>query len=402
MLQKFMNIFVRKRHFWRDVTFGELAEIYTSMSLRSFGFSIIGVFVPVYLYKEGVSLHDLFLFFTVFFLIRIFLSYPVAQIVARIGPKHTIALSTVVFIMFLLQLLSYGWLGWPLILLSFMFTLSMSMFFMGYNTDFSKIQHSEHGGKELGWLFIFERVGGALGPLIGGLAAGIFFPEITIILSLLVLLGSLIPLFLTNEPVKIHQHLKFKGFPHKDFRRDYLALTSFNIVNASYNIVWPLLVAVFIFTDGTYQKLGILVAASMLISVFTAFMFGKFIDNKKGSSLLNYGVGLNFVLQLSKALVTTSGGAIAVTALGEPANISIRMPLVKAYFEAASSVEGYRIVYLMWGEFWGAFGKFITFFGMFIASYHFDSISVMRGSFVFFALIGLAMSLQRFPALKKV
>ncbi len=43
--------------------FDELAELYTSMSLRSLGFSLIGIFVPVYLFQYGVSVKDIFLFF---------------------------------------------------------------------------------------------------------------------------------------------------------------------------------------------------------------------------------------------------------------------------------------------------------------------------------------------------
>jgi len=402
MLKKITNTFVKQRHPWRDIKFDELAEVYTSMSLRSFGFSLIGVFVPVYLYQNGVSLQDIMLFFVVFFLFRVPLSYISARIIARIGPKHAIAVSTVLFIIFLLLLLSYNWLGWPLAIISIVYAASMSLFFMGYNTDFSKIQHKEHGGKELGWMFIYARAGSALGPVVGGLIAGFLIPELTIVLAVLVVLVSLIPLFLTNEPVKLHQHLKFNAFPHKEHTRDYVSLGAENVINVSNNIVWPLLLAVFIFTTDSYQKLGLLVGATMAISMFTAYMYGKFIDNKKGGALLNYGVGMNFVMQISRSLVTTAGGAVGVAALGEPVMMSMKMPMFKAYFDSAGSIEGYRIVYLMWGEIWTSIAKLIFFLVLFVVSLNIDPVTAMRGSLFAMSFVGLIMLVQRFPTLKKV
>ena len=86
MLQKLINSVLRPRHFWRNVGFDELSELYASMLLRSLALSLIGLFVPIYLYKLGYSITDILGFFTVFFLIRIPVDIVVAFIVGRIGP----------------------------------------------------------------------------------------------------------------------------------------------------------------------------------------------------------------------------------------------------------------------------------------------------------------------------
>ena len=167
MLQKIIHNFARPRHPWRKIKFDELAEIYTSMSIRSFGFGIIGIFVPIYLYQNGSSLQSIFLFFTLFFVFRLPIAYVSAFVVGRIGPKHSIAVSTLLLIVFLSQLLTLDVFQWPLLILAFSFSVTNGLFFVAYNTDFSKIKNTEHGGKELSWLYIFERTGGALGPLVG-------------------------------------------------------------------------------------------------------------------------------------------------------------------------------------------------------------------------------------------
>ena len=381
--------------------FDELAEVYTSMSLRSFGFGVIGIFVPIFLYKNGVDLTGIFLFYTLFFALRIPMAYMVAYIVARIGPKHTIAVSTVLLVGFLMQLLSYPDFKWPLAMLAFSFTLANGLFFVAYNTDFSKIKSNKHGGKELGWLYIFERAGSALGPLIGGLLATFVSPQVTIGFAMLVLLGSLIPLFLTNEPVKTHQHITFKNFKWRRHKRDFVSLSAFNIENVATGVMWPLLIAVFIFTEDTYAKLGGIVAVAMVLSMVGARMFGKIIDNKKGYYLLKYGVYLNAVTHSVRSFITAGGGAVAVSLLNEPTTLSYRMPLVKGFYDAADSEEGYRIVYLVVAEMITAGAKSLYCAALLVASYYFDPVNVLRYSFIIIAIVSLGILLQRFPALRK-
>lgn len=402
MIQKLIHKIAAPRHPWRTMKFDELAEIYTSMTMRSLGFGIIGIFVPVFLYKSGVDLQSVFYFYAIFFLLRVPVSFATAFIVGRIGPKHTIAISTVVFVVFLSLLLTFEIYDWPLAVMALFFTIANGLFFVAYNTDFSKVNHSKHGGKELGWLYIFERAGFALGPVVGGLIASYISPELTIVVAVLVMLASLVPLFMTNEPVKLHQKIDFKGFKPRKYTANFTALAAFNIENVASTIMWPLLVGVFIFVEDTYAKLGGVIGLGMVISIFSARMFGKFIDNKKGLYLLQYGVTMDTVLHLIRPFITTGAGAVAVSTSNEPITLSYKMPLVKGWYDQADTVEGYRIVYLTWSEMITGFSKGIYCLSLFIACYFWDPLSVLRYNFFFIALIALVMLIQRFPAIKRV
>jgi MFS family permease len=382
--------------------FDELAEIYTSMTLRSLGFGIIGIFVPVFLYKTGVSLQSIFLFYGLFFAIRVPVAMAAAFLVARIGPKHTIAISTIVFIFFLGHLLTFTRFEWPIAILAFWYTLANGLFFLAYNTDFSKIKDSKNGGKELGWLYIFERAGFALGPIVGGLIASFISPNLTILVAILIMLISLIPLFMTGEPVRVHQKITFHGFSPLKYKADFISLSAFNIENVATAVMWPLLVGVFIFTEDTYAKLGALIGVAMVISMFSARMFGKFIDNHKGYYLLKYGVYMNAVTHVIRTFITNGSGVVAVSIINEPTTLSYRMPLVKGLYDAADTHKGYRIVYLTWMEVITAVAKCIFCFSLFVSCYYADPITVLRVSFIPVAVISLGILLQRFPALKKV
>lgn len=402
MLKQLIYKIAAHRHPWREMKFDELAELYTSMTLRSLGFGIIGIFVPIYLYQSGVSLQDIFLFYGLFFLLRIPVAYGTAFLVGRIGPKHTIAVSTIIFIFFLSLLLSYSQFQWPLLMLSFWFTLANGLFFIAYNTDFSKINHKKHGGKELGWLYIFERAGFALGPVVGGLIASYIAPELTILVAILVLLLSLLPLFMTKEPVKTHQHVEFSSFGLKKHTANYVALAAFNIENFASTALWPLFIGVYIFTDDTYAKLGGLIGASMVVSMFSARMFGKFIDARKGRYLLNHGVVINAITHGLRSIITSAPGAIGISIVNEPTTLSYRMPLLKGYYDAADSHEKDRIVYITWMEIISAAAKSFFCFSLYALAFFYEAVTMLQYSFIFVGAISLLILVQRFPALKKV
>ena len=401
MLNKLVHKLSRHHHPWRKMKFDELAEVYTSMTLRSLGFSLMGVFVPVYLYKNGVDLPTIFFLFAMFFALRVPLSFLVAKIVGRIGPKHTIAMSTLMMVIFFFLLLSYETLNIPLLFLMLVWTLSNGMFFIATNVDFSKINHAKHGGKELGWLYIFERIGAAAGPVVGGVIATFIAPEATILFALIILIASIVPLLLTNEPVKVHQKVDFSGFKRRPYIRDYISLSGYNITNVVNGLIWPLFLAAFVLIENTYATLGLIVGISMVISLVSARLYGKFIDSKKGSSLLKIGAITNVLLQISRAFVTSAPAATAVTTAGEPINLAMKMPLVKGVFDVADEDDNFRIVYLVWMEAITGIAKAIFCFCLYFASLQFDPFDVLRVSFIALSIASLSVLVQKFPALRK-
>lgn len=402
MFKKITHSFIRPRHPWRSIKFDELAEIYTSMSLRALGFSVIGIFVPVYLYQLGVTLDQIFLFYVLFFAFRIPFDYVFAHVVGKIGPKHAIGVSTLIHIIFLALLLTFESQQWSIWLMALVFTISNGLFFIAYHTDFSKIKDSQHGGKELSYLIIFERFGGALGPLVGGIVATVVAPEATIIVAILLLGASQIPLFLTTEPVRTNQKIQFKGFPWQRFKRDYIALGAFSVDRVASVVAWPLLIAIVVFADGTYIKLGALITFSTLLSLFVARLFGRIIDDRRGLELLQYGTWMNMIIHLCRPFMLTPVGSVGISLANEPVSLAYSMPVVKGFYDQTDVIEGYRIVYISVAESVFAVFKCAYWLGLYVFSQFYDPVSVLTWSFVLVAVLSLGTLFQRFPALKKV
>lgn len=400
MVQKVIKKIIERRHFWRTVGFDELSEIYTSQMLRSLAASLVGIFVPVYLYKIGYSLIAISCMFLVWFMVRPLWAYVSARIIGAWGPKHAIAVSVILQIAYLGLILSIETISWPLWFVGTVGSLCYGLYMMAFQVDFSKIKHTEHGGKEIGFLQIFERIGAVLGPLIGGLLATIFDPRYTIGLAIAVLVGSLVPIFLSKEPTKTNQRIIIQGFPWRRHRRDFVVSTAFILENVVSITIWPLFLGVFVITANVYAVLGILTAVSTAVALVAILAIGKLIDKQYGKRLLNVGAYINAGLHLLRPFVTTAGQAFGISLINEPVTAMYRMPFMKGRFDASDSVPGYRIVYFMLVEWVNAVGN-IIFWAIVVTMLAFwpDKLA-FQATFVIGAILSICITRQRFAALE--
>jgi MFS family permease len=401
MVKKAIQILLKKRHFWRTVSFDELSELYASEFLRTLAMSVIGIFVPIYLYKLGYDLTDIFLMMVVWAITRPLFSYVAAKSIAALGPKHSMALGTAVQMVYLGVLVTIDSVNWPLALLSVLGSLSYALFGIALQVDFSKVKHTEHGGKEIGFITICGRVGASIGPLVGGVVASFVNPKATIVIALVILASSLVPLFKTAEPIKTNQAITLKGFPWRRHKRDFISAFFFGIENIVSIVIWPLFIALVIFQNNTYAAIGLLVSIGTAASLLAIYLIGKLIDNHRGGLLFKVGVYINSFIHLLRPFVVTPIQAISISLINEPVSASYQMPYMKGLYDAADSVPGYRIVYLTLIDNFRMLGLLLFWGGAFIASLMIENdISILKAMFVVGSIASLGILSQRFAALK--
>ena len=401
MVQKIIKKLLKKRHFWRYVGFDELSELYASEFLRVLALSVIGVFVPIYLYKLGYGLSSIFAMQLVWAASRPIFNYISAKSIALFGPKHTMVLGTVSQIVYLVLLVTIESLNWPLVLIGLVGSLSYALFIIALHVDFSKVKHTEHGGKEISFFTICGKVGASIGPLVGGLIASFINPQVTIVVAIVILAGSLVPLFKSAEPTKTKQKIYIKGFPWRRHKRDFVSSMFIGVENIVSVFVWPLFITIVVFKNNTYAAIGLLVSISTTIALVAFYLIGKLIDDQKGGLLLKVGVILNSIVHLLRPFVNTPAQAIGVGVVNEPISASYQMPYNKGLYDAADSVPGYRIVYLTIFDGFRMLGLFIFWLGAYIASLYINNDALLLKSlFVVGAIASLGILFQKFTALK--
>ena len=82
MIGRIISRLLRRRHYWRSVSFDQIAELYTSRLITVFAANIVNLFAAVYLYKLGYSLIFITLFYAVWYLMKIPFSYLAAKYAA--------------------------------------------------------------------------------------------------------------------------------------------------------------------------------------------------------------------------------------------------------------------------------------------------------------------------------
>ena len=401
MLRKFLKRFVPQTHYWRNLGFDELAEIYASQLLRSLALSLVNVFVPVYLYSIGYNLSQIFLFFFSWFVARLFFTPMAAFVIARIGPKHSILLSQIIQILYLSMLMSLKTLNWSLYGVAMVGSAALSLFWVAFHTDLSKVRHPDHAGKELSYVNVFERVGAIIGPLVGGLIANFFDPRYTIFLALVTMVLSSLPLLATKEPVRLKQKITFRGFPYKTNFRTSLASTAYDLDTQSCQIVWPLFVSIAVFGDNVFGKLGLMTALSVALGLIFTHTIGRLIDDKKGGELFRFSALSNAVVYLFRPFVGSLSSVFAINFINDPVTTGMRMPYLKGYHDEAENHEGYRIVFFAVNELVSSLFRAVFWAILFLLSQNLPAIVVMRWHFLGMSVLVLLIFAQKFPSLKK-
>lgn len=362
MFQRLISFVLRGRHYWRGVSFDEIAELYTSRLLTVFAINIVNLFAAVYMYKLGYSLAFIALFYCTFYVLRIPFALIMAKFVAYYGPKHGVLFASLLRILSLAAFAFVPVAGEYALLaiaaFGFFQQLSASAYEIAYTTDFSKVKHQAHAGKEIGTMQMIEKIAKVASPLAGGAIASAWSPQATIILAALLFVASVIPLFATAEPITTRNRLRVSGFP---WRLAAPSLVAQTVVGADFvvsGMVWTLFITVTIFTtlhDNIYVAIGGLASLGVLASVVAAWVFGRLVDKHRGGLLLTLGVIVNTITHGFRPFITTTPGVMGVSIVNESATSAYTLPLTRVLFDVADS-SGFRITYLMYAEMCLAFG----------------------------------------------
>lgn len=400
MIRRLITRLLAVRHPWRYIGFDELSELYTSTMLRSMGISVVGIFVPIYLYKLGYDIVVICLFMTGVCVARVIFDVLAGYIIARIGPKHTILLSNLTQIVALALILMLSQLRIDLWLIALLWGASLSLFFIAYHVDFSKIMHKDHGGKELGYMTMLERIGAALGPVAGGVIATMFGAEWTITAAILLFMGATLPLFLTSEPTQLHQRIHFRGLPIRRLRRDMASYFAIGVDNSLSVSMWPFFAALTILTVNTYASVGFVTSLGIIAAILSARLIGRTVDRDKGRTLLNWSVVVNAVVHVFRPFTTGFGGVLTVNIANEVVTSGFRLPYFKGMYARADDLPGYRIIYISVMEVMLDLGRGAVWLAVAGLSLLMAPTGAMAVIFVVGGALTLLTAAQNFPALR--
>lgn len=400
MIRKLLRRVLEPRHFWRDSGFTELNELYLSSLLRRLSISVLMIFVPIYLYREGYIVASIFTIYAIFFLSKAICDVLAGFTVARFGPKHTMIVAALLQVASTALFMTVPQHHWSIFILGSIWGASASFYFIPYHVEFSKIKHSKHAGSEIGYMNVVERAGAALGPAIGGGLAVFFGAPAIFLVGTILAFMSLWPLFRSSEPVRTKQQLNFADFPLARARRDIVSYIGLNVENTICINAWPFYVSLFILTGSVYAQLGIMSSVAIIASIYSAHWVGKLLDKKGGLELMRLSLLVNATIHAFRPFVSTLLPSYAVSVANEVVTNGYRIPYTKGMYAAADEYPGFRIVYVVTMECIGSICKGLVWSLLALSAIAYGSQQTFKIGFMVATVASLVIMLERFAALR--
>lgn len=364
MFHKLIHRILVRRHFWRHASFSEISELYASRMLRMLALNIAASFMSIFLFQHGYGIPFIAFFWGIFFLYKSLAAIPLAAISARIGAKHGILLSNLLFIPSMIAFAlvpEYG--PWLLAIVVLFQGASSSLYSISYSTDFSKVKSIDHAGKEIAYMNIIEKITTSVSPLIGGVIAYLLGPQFVLVVAALLFALAAVPLLRSGEQVQTGKKLVFKGFPWRLIFQHWVAQLAVGYDVFASGTIWTLYTAVIVIGVGSgnevYAATGALMSVVLIATLISSYVYGRIIDKKGGKVLMRAGVVANALTHLMRPFITSPIMVAGANVANEVATTGYTMPYTRAVFDNAD-LSGHRATYLGMVDVLSNFGAFLA------------------------------------------
>ena len=377
-------------HYLKHKLRHEITELYTSVAIKNFAFSMIAIFEPLYLYELYNSISIVFLYYAVVYTIYFFALPFGAKAAAKYGFEHCIFYSipfAILYFLSLSQVPNYDWMIFAAIIFVIIHRV---LFWPSFHTDFAHYSVAGFKGREMSTMSSISTLVAIIGPVIGGIILTKFgFESLFVIVSILSL-ASIIPLFATREKFEPHAFSYKKAFkrilkPYGRYKRKNL-ITYFAFSEETVVIIgWPIFI---FFIIKEFYLIGALMGASALFIAITTLYAGKLSDRlntDKREELLASSASLYSIFCFLRPFVGGWFGILFVDFFSKIAKMGIKYPIFTFIYNGGGRRKDF-LEYVMFYELSFSLGRIIILWFIVLLSLYLSGFIFW---FAIFALSGL-------------
>lgn len=360
----------------------QLDGLYLSTAVKHFAGSFISIFIPIYLLTLGFTLSNIALYYLVTF-VSAFIIFPLGmKLNSKIGMKKVMSLGILVLIIYylLLNSLSSGNINYLFIAL--VSGISTAFYWAGFHMEFSKFCDKKKEARETSLINIFSKVAGAIGPILGAILIIQTSFNFLFVLSSILLIVSIIPLFTTKDE-KTTYNFSLKKILFADTKRKAIAYEASAILGLATGIFWP----IFIFlTLKEVVSLGAIVSITAVVEIVFLFYVGKFSDKHKRKTLKG-GIFLHSFSWIARISFLTPIGIFFNNVYSSLSSTLVDLPFAKIIYSKSKKVND-ASDYFLFREFHLTIGRIIVLSIIFLtANIYWLFIASFFVTFVYFVLL---------------
>lgn len=290
-----------------------LSALYISFTFRFLSTSLVSVFIPIYILKVTGDFLYVLWFWAFFSFLVVLFSIPLGFVVSKLGFRWSVFAASLLLAaeFYLFSVLDKN----PALLyvIAVFEAAKLLLFWIPYHLIFIEDGSDKHFGQQVSIVGVIGRLVSAVSPLFGGfIIAGSGFPTLFYVALVLILVSSF-PLFAMPH----HPPEQFPGWRHilrKTFtigyRNMFFAFWGARSANLVSVIVWPIFL--FGIVGESYQEVGLITSAVLLVSAVTISASGRASDKIGKRRVLRIGSWVNGAVWLVKAFVQTPIQAFVV------------------------------------------------------------------------------------------
>ncbi|MFH1662056.1 MAG: MFS transporter [Candidatus Falkowbacteria bacterium] len=265
-----------------------LLKLNAMNSIEGFGWSLIGIFIPIYLLSLGYSLKQVFIYFIIQNTSIMLSSFFVVIIGKKISLKKILIFRFPFLLLFLILLYNLKTINFPINLLAIIDGFQLAFFWLPMHILFSQFANKNDIGSSTGKLFAIPKFVTMFCPLIGGLIAINFGFKILFITATTFFLAGLIPILYAkisplNYDFKIEDGLTL----YKKYKKYFYSEICNNIGEEIEGVIWPIFVYINLINIASIGLIGTLLAVSS--AIFT-LVVGRIADKTDKMKMIKASV----------------------------------------------------------------------------------------------------------------
>ncbi len=273
----------------------EVNGLYISILLMNLAESLISLFIPIYLYSLGYSAYLILLFYLLAHVGSVVCALPAAQVVARVGAKWAMVISTPFLLVYYGGLRLIPEAPWLLFVLPFFSAARSVLYNFSFGLNFFQHTDRKDIGRGLSLTQIASVAGGVLAPVVAAFVISSLGYGKLFFMGALLLVVALIPLWLstqTRSAIQLTMGQVLAALRAADHRHMELSFIGYAIESSIGRVIWPIFLIVVV---GTVQRVGYIMTVATIMTMSGLYLVGKFTDRYSAKKLLKIGTAFYFV-----------------------------------------------------------------------------------------------------------
>lgn len=312
-----LNKLIHLRHNTPD----GIAAIYINSMLRTLAISLVGTFLPVFLFLEtqrvfGQGIHIGFYGIIFYFLLQRLvvttLLIPTGKFISKFGFRWSIFFGNI-FLAVVLGLFSLAdKFFWVVPIAAVVSGFQISLYWLSRRTLFARDGILSNLGREVGLLTVSTRIASIAGPVLGGVIITIWGFSALFIIALIIVILSGVPFFFMSK----HEHkisVSLVGvvewLKNKKNRNEELSFLGRHVDSFVYALFWPVFIYMIL---GDFEKQGLAVSLGLVASTVVVYLAGRVFDKKHSERVFRFGVFANSAMWILRGLIKSFGQLVAV------------------------------------------------------------------------------------------